>query len=144
MHAPPKLDYPIMTPAQLPSFDAFLFGIPTRYGNFPAQWKVRIISLWPVSSSPSKANSHWSFSRRFGMRLASFGLKAPWRASLPGCSSLRAHREAVKRPLSLAPSPRSPTTASASSLLATATPSVSLTSWTKPGGVRLLEFSPGS
>lgn len=42
MHAPPKRDYPIITPAELPSFDAYIFGIPTRYGNFPAQWKVRI------------------------------------------------------------------------------------------------------
>ncbi|KAF8550535.1 flavoprotein WrbA [Imleria badia] len=40
MHAPPKPDYPIITPAELPSFDAYMFGIPTRYGNFPAQWKA--------------------------------------------------------------------------------------------------------
>lgn len=40
MHAPPKRDYPIITPAELTQYDAFLFGIPTRYGNFPAQWKV--------------------------------------------------------------------------------------------------------
>ncbi|KAN0086187.1 benzoquinone reductase [Tylopilus felleus] len=40
MHAPPKRDYPIITPAELPSFDAYIFGIPTRYGNFPAQWKA--------------------------------------------------------------------------------------------------------
>jgi NAD(P)H dehydrogenase (quinone) len=44
MHAPPK-DSNIKTlddPKILESFDAFLFGIPTRYGNFPAQWKVRL------------------------------------------------------------------------------------------------------
>ncbi|KIJ63823.1 benzoquinone reductase [Hydnomerulius pinastri MD-312] len=40
MHAPPKPDYPVITPAQLPDFDGFIFGIPTRYGNFPAQWKA--------------------------------------------------------------------------------------------------------
>ncbi|KDQ60440.1 benzoquinone reductase [Jaapia argillacea MUCL 33604] len=40
MHAPAKPDYPVITPAELPQFDAFLFGIPTRYGNFPAQWKT--------------------------------------------------------------------------------------------------------
>ncbi len=40
MHAPAKPDYPIITPAKLTEFDAFIFGIPTRYGNFPAQWKV--------------------------------------------------------------------------------------------------------
>ena len=41
MHAPPKPDYPILAPTDLVNFDAFLFGIPTRYGNFPSQWKVR-------------------------------------------------------------------------------------------------------
>jgi len=40
MHAPPKPDYPIISPEELPEFDAYLFGIPTRYGNFPAQWKA--------------------------------------------------------------------------------------------------------
>jgi NAD(P)H dehydrogenase (quinone) len=42
MHAPPKPDYPIIAAADLTEFDAFLFGIPTRYGNFPAQWKAFI------------------------------------------------------------------------------------------------------
>ncbi|KIJ35257.1 benzoquinone reductase [Sphaerobolus stellatus SS14] len=38
--APAKPDYPVIQVSQLPEFDAFLFGIPTRYGNFPAQWKT--------------------------------------------------------------------------------------------------------
>lgn len=40
MYAPAKPDYPILAPADLVKFDAFLFGVPTRYGNFPAQWKA--------------------------------------------------------------------------------------------------------
>ncbi|EIW56252.1 uncharacterized protein TRAVEDRAFT_171817 [Trametes versicolor FP-101664 SS1] len=40
MHAPPKPAYPILEPTDLPQFDAFILGIPTRYGNFPAQWKA--------------------------------------------------------------------------------------------------------
>jgi len=41
MHAPPKPAYPVFSDvSKLTEFDAFLFGIPTRYGNFPAQWKV--------------------------------------------------------------------------------------------------------
>ncbi|KAL1695269.1 flavoprotein-like protein [Schizophyllum commune] len=40
LHAPPKPDYPIIDAATLATFDAFLFGIPTRYGNFPGQWKA--------------------------------------------------------------------------------------------------------
>ena len=40
MHAPTKPDYPIITPEILATYDAFLFGIPTRFGNSPAQWKA--------------------------------------------------------------------------------------------------------
>lgn len=40
MHAPPKPDYPIATNATLTEYDAFLFGIPTRFGNYPAQFKA--------------------------------------------------------------------------------------------------------
>lgn len=40
MHAPAKPDVPIITPDILATYDAFLLGIPTRYGNFPAQWKT--------------------------------------------------------------------------------------------------------
>lgn len=40
MHAPPKSSLPVITPDRLELYDAFLFGIPTRYGNFPAQWKA--------------------------------------------------------------------------------------------------------
>jgi len=42
MYAPPKAaDVPVLDdPAVLAEYDAFLIGIPTRYGNFPAQWKT--------------------------------------------------------------------------------------------------------
>ena len=40
MHAPPKSDLPVITPGKLEEYDAFLFGVPTRYGNFPTQWKA--------------------------------------------------------------------------------------------------------
>jgi len=40
LHAPAKPNYPILAPADLVNFDGFLFGIPTRFGNFPAQWKA--------------------------------------------------------------------------------------------------------
>lgn len=42
LHAPPKPAYPIITPEDLVKFDAFLLGIPTRFGNYPYQWKVRL------------------------------------------------------------------------------------------------------
>ncbi|TFK33391.1 flavo protein-like protein [Crucibulum laeve] len=40
MYAPAKPDYPIITPDLLTTYDAFILGIPTRYGNMPAQWKA--------------------------------------------------------------------------------------------------------
>lgn len=40
MHAPPKAEYPTIDPVGLAKYDAVLFGIPTRYGNFPAQLKT--------------------------------------------------------------------------------------------------------
>lgn len=42
MHAPPKdPGVPVLDdPATLKQYDGFLLGIPTRYGNFPAQWKT--------------------------------------------------------------------------------------------------------
>jgi NAD(P)H dehydrogenase (quinone) len=42
MHAPEKPDYPVITADELTKYNAFLFGIPTRYGNFPGQWKAFI------------------------------------------------------------------------------------------------------
>jgi NAD(P)H dehydrogenase (quinone) len=47
MHAPPKNEDPVATPETLTKYDAFLFGIPTRYGNFPAQWKT----FWDATGS---------------------------------------------------------------------------------------------
>lgn len=42
MYAPPKpTDIATLNdPADLEAFDGILFGIPTRYGNFPAQFKT--------------------------------------------------------------------------------------------------------
>lgn len=42
MHAPAKpTDVKVLSdPATLAEYDAFLIGIPTRFGNFPAQWKA--------------------------------------------------------------------------------------------------------
>jgi len=57
MHAPAKPDYPIIEADKMTEFDAFLFGIPTRYGNFPAQLKSFIDStggLWSTGALAGK------------------------------------------------------------------------------------------
>ncbi|KAJ7673970.1 flavoprotein-like protein [Mycena polygramma] len=47
MHAPAKPDYPIIDATKLATFDAFIMGIPTRFGNFPGQWKA----FWDTTST---------------------------------------------------------------------------------------------
>lgn len=56
MHAPAKPAYPIIEPEQLPEFDGYIFGVPTRYGNFPAQWKT----FW------DKSGALWASGALFG------------------------------------------------------------------------------
>jgi len=58
MHAPPKdSSIPVLSdPKQLEAYDAVLFGIPTRYGNFPAQYKA----FW------DKTGGQWSTGAFYG------------------------------------------------------------------------------
>jgi NAD(P)H dehydrogenase (quinone) len=55
MHAPAKSDYPVVDAKTLESYDAFLFGIPTRYGNFPGQWKA----FWDTTGGQWAAGAYW-------------------------------------------------------------------------------------
>jgi len=42
-------------PNELLQYDAFLFGIPTRYGNFPAQWKT----FWDKTGGIWGSGGYW-------------------------------------------------------------------------------------
>ncbi|MCJ1482222.1 Minor allergen Cla h 7, partial [Schaereria dolodes] len=56
MHAAPRsTSIPDITPAKLEEYDAFLFGIPTRYGNFPAQWKA----FWDHTGAQWQTGAYW-------------------------------------------------------------------------------------
>ncbi|KAL2064825.1 hypothetical protein VTL71DRAFT_3965 [Oculimacula yallundae] len=55
MHAPPKSSYPIIDAGTLATYDAFLLGIPTRYGNFPAQWKT----FWDTTGGQWASGGFW-------------------------------------------------------------------------------------
>jgi NAD(P)H dehydrogenase (quinone) len=57
MYAPPKpTDVPVLEdPAVLAEYDAFLLGIPTRYGNFPTQWKA----FWDKSGKQWSSGGFW-------------------------------------------------------------------------------------
>jgi len=57
MHAPPKpTDVRVIEdPSELVAYDAFLLGIPTRYGNFPTQWKA----FWDKSGQIWASGGFW-------------------------------------------------------------------------------------
>ncbi|KAL1794599.1 hypothetical protein ACET3X_006415 [Alternaria dauci] len=57
MHAPPKeSSVPVLEdPSVLEEFDGILFGIPTRYGNFPAQFKT----FWDKTGKQWQQGSFW-------------------------------------------------------------------------------------
>ncbi|KAF3393724.1 Minor allergen Alt a 7 [Talaromyces pinophilus] len=55
MHAPPKSNYPVATVETIKDYSAVLFGIPTRYGNFPAQWKA----FWDQTGGIWAAGGYW-------------------------------------------------------------------------------------
>lgn len=57
MYAPPKdTSIPTLTdPKTLEQYDAFLFGIPTRYGNYPAQFKT----FWDKTGGQWQNGSYW-------------------------------------------------------------------------------------
>jgi NAD(P)H dehydrogenase (quinone) len=61
MHAPPQdPSIPFVTAADLPAFDAFIFGTPTRYGQPSAQWKTFFDStggLWSQGALSGKIGS---------------------------------------------------------------------------------------
>jgi len=57
MHAAPKREYAIATADTLRNYDGILFGIPTRYGNFPGQFKAFIDTtgaLWSQGALSGK------------------------------------------------------------------------------------------
>ncbi|GAB7351310.1 hypothetical protein MBLNU459_g1725t1 [Dothideomycetes sp. NU459] len=57
MYAPAKdSNIPILSdPKVLEQYDAFLFGIPTRYGNFPAQFKA----FWDKTGGQWQTGAFW-------------------------------------------------------------------------------------
>ena len=57
MHAAPKPSYPVASAQTLLEYDGFLLGIPTRFGNMPAQWKAfwdRTGGIWAKAGYSGK------------------------------------------------------------------------------------------
>jgi NAD(P)H dehydrogenase (quinone) len=55
INAGPKSNDPIITANTLETYDAFLFGIPTRFGTFPAQWKT----FWDTTGKQWSTGGYW-------------------------------------------------------------------------------------
>lgn len=70
LNAPPKpKDVPIVGKEVLENYDAFLFGIPTRYGNVPAQWSSfwdKTGGLWVKGTLDGKAAGIFVSTASFG------------------------------------------------------------------------------
>lgn len=71
MHAPPKAtDVKVLeNPSTLEEYDAFLLGIPTRYGNFPAQWKT----FWDMTGKQWMTGGFWGKMAGLFISTASLG-----------------------------------------------------------------------
>lgn len=94
MHAPPKdTSIPIADPKTLEQYDAFLFGIPTRYGNFPAQWKV----FWDSTGGQWQSGGFWG--KYAGLFISTGTLGGGQETTAIGAMSTLAHHGFIYVPL---------------------------------------------
>lgn len=96
MHAPPKADYPTITPDELTHYDAFLMGVPTRYGNFPAQWKA----FWDKAGGVWASGGLWG--KFCGVFVSSAGLGGGQESTVIATLSTLAHHGVIYMPLGYA------------------------------------------
>ena len=95
MYAPPK-DTSIPTledPTTLEQYDGVLFGVPTRFGNFPAQWKV----FWDKTGGIWQSGGYWG--KYAGVFIASGGLGGGQESTVISALSTLAHHGMIYVPL---------------------------------------------
>lgn len=97
MHAPAKSDYPVADPTTLEKYDAFLFGIPTRYGNFPAQWKT----FWDASGKQWASGAFWG--KYAGVFVSSSSSGGGQESTVISAMSTLAHHGIIYVPLGYKP-----------------------------------------
>lgn len=97
MHAPPKSTYPTIDPATLETYDAFLLGIPTRYGSFPAQWKA----FWDATGKQWATGGFWG--KYAGLFVSSAGLGGGQESTAIAAMSTLAHHGIIYVPLGYKP-----------------------------------------
>src|ERR1700761_8424167 len=95
MHAPPKpADIAVLEdPKTLNDYDAFLFGIPTRYGNMPAQWKT----FWDRTGGQWQSGAFWG--KYAGLFVSSGTMGGGQETTAISCMSTLAHHGLIYVPL---------------------------------------------
>jgi NAD(P)H dehydrogenase (quinone) len=98
MGAPPQSsDIPIVDdPSVLEPYDAFLIGIPTRYGNFPAQWKA----FWDRSGKQWQTGGFYG--KMAGLFVSSAGLGGGQESTAIAALSTLAHHGLIYVPFGYA------------------------------------------
>ncbi|KAL9014136.1 MAG: hypothetical protein Q9173_001192, partial [Seirophora scorigena] len=94
LHAPPKdTSIPNITPEKLQEYDGVLFGIPTRYGNFPAQWKA----FFDSTGGQWMQGSFWG--KYAGLFVSTAGLGGGQESTCIAAMSTLAHHGMIYVPL---------------------------------------------
>jgi len=93
MHAPPKPSVPVASASTLEEYDAFLFGIPTRYGNFPAQWKA----FWDGTGGQWQSGALWG--KYAGVFVSTGGMGGGQESTVIAALSTLAHHGIIYVPL---------------------------------------------
>lgn len=97
MHAPPKdASIPIISASILATYDAFLIGIPTRYGNFPGQWKA----FWDTTGGLWASGGLWG--KYAGIFVSTAGPGGGQESTAIAAMSTLAHHGVVYVPLGYA------------------------------------------
>ncbi|KAM7193888.1 Flavoprotein-like protein [Rhypophila sp. PSN 637] len=100
MHAPPKpTEIPVLEdPSTLEAYDGFLLGIPTRYGNFPAQWKA----FWDKTGKQWSTGGFWG--KYAGVFISTASLGGGQESTAIAAMSTLAHHGIIYVPLGYAKS----------------------------------------
>lgn len=96
MYAGPKASYPIATNDTLVEYDAFLLGIPTRFGNMPAQWK----DFWDSTGGLWQTGA--LYGKPVGFFVSTAGQGGGQETTVRNCMSVIAHHGMIYIPLGYA------------------------------------------
>lgn len=89
---------PLITPEKLATYDAFLMGIPTRFGNYPTQWK----NFWDKTGGLWQSGGLWG--KYAGLFISTASMGGGQESTAIAAMSTLAHHGIVYVPLGFAKS----------------------------------------